>query len=125
MRRLAVALAAPALTALVVTGCVDPDPDSPTAADLQGIDLAPDHTISVDDAGFSPADLEVTAGEVVLLVNVGSGLHTFTAEEQRFDTGRMEPGEETTIVLTDPGEIPYRDLEHPDHEGTLVVVARP
>jgi plastocyanin len=121
----------PARRALVVAlvaglallgACVDPKPSSPTPEDLREIDLSPDHTITVDEDGFEPARLEVEAGDVVLLVNEGEGLHSFTADE-RFDTGRMEPGEETTLVLTEPGEIPYRDLEAPDHEATLTVVA--
>jgi plastocyanin len=109
--------------AIVLSGCVDPKPSSPTAADLAEIDLSPDHTITVDADGFDPAALEVEAGDVVLLVNDGDEPHSFTAEE-RFDTGRLAPGDETTLVLTEPGEIPYRDLEAPDHEGTLTIVER-
>jgi plastocyanin len=107
--------------ALLLAACGDPDPSSPTAQDLADIDLSPDHTITVDEEGFHPDELEVEAGEVVLLVNEGTALHSFTAEE-RFDTGRMEPGDDTTLVLTEPGEIPYRDLEQPDHEATLTIV---
>lgn len=119
MRR-AVLLAAVALLA----GCGDADPSAPTAADLGAIDVSPDHTIVVDSAGFEPASLEVTAGDVVLLVNEGDEEHSFTADDQRFDTGRMQPGDDTTLVLTDSGEVPFHDLEDPDHEGTLTVVAR-
>lgn len=117
-------LAALVGAAIVLSGCVDPKPSSPTAADLAAIDLSPDHTITVDEDGFDPATLEVEAGEVVLLVNGGSGPHSFTAEE-RFDTGRLEPGDETTLVLTEPGEIPYRDLEAPDQKGMLTIVEPP
>jgi plastocyanin len=109
--------------AVILSGCVDPEPSSPTAEDLAAIDLSPDHTITVDGDGFAPATLEVEAGEVVLLVNEGEEPHSFTADE-RFDTGRLEPGDETTLVLTEPGEIPYRDLEAPEHEGTLTIVER-
>ena len=114
------ALAA-AAAVLLVGGCVDPKPSSPTPEDLAAIDFTPDHTITVDEDGFDPAALEVRAGDVVLLVNAGTGLHSFTADE-RFDTGRLEPGDETTMVLSEPGEIPYRDLEAPDHEATITVV---
>lgn len=109
---------------LALTGaCVDPKPSSPTPADLAAIDLAPDHTVTVDEDGFHPVELEVQAGDVVLLVNGGSDRHSFTAEE-RFDTGRLQPGEETTLVLTEPEKIAYVDLEHPNHEATITVVAR-
>lgn len=109
---------------LLVAGCVDPKPSSPTVADLRAIDLSPDHTVTVDEDGFHPAELEVQAGEVVLFVNEGAEEHSFTADE-RFDTGRMEPGDDTTLVLTEPGEIPYRDLENPDHEASITIVEAP
>lgn len=114
-RRVAAALALVAALA----ACVDPKPSSPTPEDLAAIDLSPDHAIRVDEDGFDPAELEIRSGEVVLLVNAGDGEHSFTAEE-RFDTGRLLPGEEVTLVLTEPGEIPYRDLES-DAVGTLTV----
>lgn len=109
-----------ALLAAGLAGCVEPRPSTPTPDDLRAIDLSPDHTITVDGEGFHPESLTIRSGEVVLLVNEGAGRHSFTAEE-RFDTGRMEPGEETTLVLTEPGEIPYRDLES-DAEGVLTVL---
>lgn len=117
-------LAGACVTALVLlgaAGCVDPDPSSPTTEDLRDIDLSPDHTVSVDESGFDPETLEIRPGEVVLLVNEGDERHSFTADT-RFDTGRLHPGESTTLVLTEPGEIPYRDLEHPDHEATITVL---
>lgn len=108
----------------LISACGDPEPSSPTAADLRAIDVSPDHTITVDDDGYTPSSLEVVAGDVILLVNEGDAEHTFTADEQRFDTGRMQPGDDTTLVLTEPGEVPFHDLEEPDHEATLTVVPR-
>ncbi len=113
--------AAGVVAGLALVGCGSADPSSPTPEDLRAIDVSPDHTITVDEDGFDPDALEILAGEVVLLVNAGDELHSFTAEA-RFDTGRMEPGDETTLVLTEPGEIPYRDLENPDAEATLTIV---
>ncbi|MGK2950313.1 MAG: cupredoxin domain-containing protein [Acidimicrobiales bacterium] len=118
MNRARAALAGAVVLALL-TACGEPRPSSPTPDDLRAIDLSPDHTITVDDDGFSPASLEIEPGEVVLLVNDGTDLHSFTAPEH-FDTGRLEPGEDTTLLLTDPAEITYRDLES-DHEGTLTI----
>lgn len=120
LRRVAVLTAAGLLVA-AASACVDPEPSSPTPQDIADIDVSPDHTISVDADGFDPVHLEIEPGEVVLLVNEGDEQHSFTADE-RFDTGRMEPGEDTTLVLTEPGEITYRDLEVPEHEGTLTIV---
>lgn len=112
------------LTCVVLGACGDARPSSPTSADLAEIDLSPRHTITVDDDGFHPATLTVRSGDVVLLVNKGTRLHSFTAEE-RFDTGRLHPGDETTMVLTKPGTIPYEDLEAPEHTATITVEPRP
>lgn len=108
--------------ASVLVGC-GADPSAPTPEDIRAIDVSPDHTITVDEDGFDPAALEIRAGEVVLFVNGGDEPHSFTAED-RFDTGRLEPGEDTTVVLTTPGEITYQDVEDPDAEGTLTVLPR-
>ena len=110
-----------ALVAVALVGCADPDPSSPTPEDLADLDLSPDHTITVDEDGYDPSSLEVAAGDVILLVNEGDGPHSFTAEDQEFDTGRMQPGDETTLVLPKPDQVTFFDLEDRDHEGTLVV----
>jgi plastocyanin len=109
--------------ALLAAACVDPEPSTPDAADLQALDLSPDHTITVDEDGFSPEVLDIESGDVVLLVNEGDELHSFTADEQAFHTGRMEPGDETTLVLTEPGEVTYHDIEDPDRTGSIVVAS--
>ena len=113
------------LAGLVLAGalgaCGDSNPSAPTAADLDEIDLSVDHTIVVDDDGFDPSTLEVTAGEVVRIVNEGTGEHSLTADDRAVDTGRMQPGDDTTLVLTQPGEVTFHDLEEPGHEGSLTV----
>jgi hypothetical protein len=35
----------------------------------------------------------------------------------------MEPGEETTLVLTEPGEHTYQDVEAPDRTGVITVTS--
>jgi plastocyanin len=110
-----------AAVALTLTGCGDADPSPPTPADLQDIDLSVDHTVVVDDDGYDPSSLEVIAGEVIRLVNEGESEHSFTADDRSIDTGRMEPGEDVTLVLTEPGKITFFDLENPDQRGTITV----
>lgn len=122
-RRVRAAGLAVVLASVLLGGCGDPKPSSPTAADLAKIDLRPDHTITVDEAGFHPAALTVRSGDVVLLVNKGTRPHSFTAEE-RFDTGRLHPGDDTTMVLNEPGTITYQDLEAPEHTAKITVEQR-
>ena len=80
--------------------------------------------ITVDESGYEPRSLEVDTGDVILLVNEGERPHSFSADDQEFETGRMQPGEETTLVLTEPDDITFHDVEDPDHEGTLAVTAQ-
>jgi plastocyanin len=121
MRRLPVLGVIALAVAALLAGCGDADPSPPTAADLEEIDLSIDHTIVVDDAGFDPSTLEVTAGEVMRLVNEGESEHSFTADDRSFDTGRIQPGEDVTFVLTEPGEFPIFDISAPEHEGIITV----
>lgn len=63
----------------------------------------------------------MTAGEVVRLVNEGESPHSFTVDDRTIDTGRMEPGEDVTLVLAEPGEVTFFDLTDPDHQATITV----
>jgi plastocyanin len=121
MRRTLWAGVAGAVLVTTLAGCGSADPSPPTASDLEEIDLSVDHTIAVDDDGFDPATLEVTAGEVVRIVNEGESAHSLTAEDRRFDTGRMQPGDDATLVLTEPGEVTVFDVADPEHTATLTV----
>jgi plastocyanin len=116
-----VALAA--LAALLLGSCVDSEASPPTRSDLADIDLSPDHTITVSEDGYDPAELEVESGEVILLVNDGDEPHSFAADDEAFDTGRLLPGEDTTLVITEPGTHAFHDVEDPDRRGTLTVLA--
>jgi len=111
-----------AVAALLLGGCADSNPSPPTAEDLADIDLSADVTITVDEDGYDPGEVEDEAGTVYLLVNEGDEPHSFTADDHAFDTGQMLPGEETTLVLTEPGTYAFHDTEEPDHEGELRVL---
>lgn len=114
------------MTAVVVLGgCGDSDPSAPTPADLAEIsDFEPEETITVDDDGYEPATLSVEPGTVIRLENEGDGPHSFTEDDQRFDTGRLLPGEATTLVLVEPGTYTFHDAEDPDRTAELRVGAR-
>jgi plastocyanin len=102
------------------TACSE-DRRSPTSADLDGATFVPDQVIQVDADGFDPAEVTVAPGDVLLLVNAGDEPHSFSADE-RFDTGEMAPGDETTVVFEAPGAIPYVDrVGDTGHVGRIVV----
>ena len=65
-------IGAAGLLLATLAGCGGAQPSPPTAdRTCEEIDLSVDHTIVVDDEGFDPAALEMTAGEVVRIVNEG------------------------------------------------------
>jgi plastocyanin len=110
---------------LVIAGCGEPDPDrEPGPKTLEGFDFEVDDTVVVDGSGFDPTTLTVSAGDVIELRNEGDEGHTFTADEGRFETGTLEPGEATTIVLDEPGRVTYHDALAPENAGVIEVEAR-
>jgi plastocyanin len=113
--------AAALLVIAVLTACGDSEPSPPTPRDLAEVDFTPDHTITVDEDGYEPSQIEVRAGDVVLLVNDGDEPHSFSTDDGELETGRMQPGDETTVVLRDPQVVRFYDIEAPDHQGTLTV----
>jgi plastocyanin len=79
---------------------------------------------------FSPGELTVQAGSTILFANVGGKPHTLTADNGSFDTGVVPPGPEggrfagsnATVVVKEPGAIPFHCEIHPAAmKGTLTV----
>jgi len=63
---------------------------------------------------------------VLLVSNTGSSEHRLVGTidtEQVFDTGTMEPGDETTIVVVPEGDLKIADLNS-DREVTVTVTPR-
>ena len=84
--------------------------------------IYPEKTITVDDTGFDTSAVEIFSGQVLVIVNAGDEPHSFSATE-RFDTGLIDPGSTSTVLLTKPGKIPFFDKTNRDHKGTVTVVA--
>ena len=88
-----------------------------------------DPAIEGESLRFSPADLTAPAGSTVLFANVGGKPHTLTADNGSFDTGVVAPaeggrfaGSNATIVLKQPGAIPFHCEIHPAvMKGTITV----
>lgn len=92
-----------ALTTMVFTGCGDDDkPDAKAQPATSAVGFATTTTaapapIIVKDFSFS--GLEVKAGSRVLVQNEGPATHTFTAEDNRFDTGPINAGSNAQLVV--------------------------
>jgi plastocyanin len=116
-------IAVAAVAVLAVAGCGSDDDDrSPGPNDLRGYDATPDAVITVDERGFRPAEVRVPTGGLVLVRNKGDEPHA-VADLDEIDTGELQPGDEITIALDEPGRFTYHDALAPEHEGVVVVRA--
>jgi hypothetical protein len=125
-----------ALTAIAVvlvsvfTACAGDRSPEPTVAT---VDFTPRLVVSVDDAGFHieatgtsrpSVDRDhpvVPAGTVIEIRNTGTGPRRVVARST-LDTGVMESGDTTTVVLDEAAELELRDV---DDGNTLVVTVEP
>lgn len=90
------------LGALALAGCGEP-----ARTELTGGDFSPAQTLEVTRSGFPDAEPSCP-GDVIVLVNAGD-------EEARFrsppyDTGRLRPGDEITLVLGEWGPYEWRSI---------------
>ena len=83
---------------------------------------APEAPADVTDAAVSPNALVVPPGARVAWTNVGRNRHTVTADDGRFDSGALIPGQGFTISApADPGVYAYHCRFHAFIRGTLTV----
>jgi hypothetical protein len=128
MRR-AIALGALTLLVLVpvASGCGSTAP-TPTVASTN---FTPKATLEVADSGPLTVDIaaggtELGSGSVLLVTNKGSSEHRLVGTidtTEVFDTGTMEPGDETTLVVVPDGDLKIADLNS-DREVTVTVTPR-
>lgn len=119
-----------------LAGCGITPKNDPGVAD---VDFTPRAIVSVDENGFN---LESTTegdastlsqGTVIEIHNDGSQNHRvqglLKVKEGRdkilYDTGIMFSGDSTTIVLSTPGEVSFREMQTPEHAVTIEVTPKP
>src|SRR5262245_9362330 len=128
------------LCALLVTagaaGCAGDHAAEPTVA---SVDFTPRLVLEVDEQGLSwqrgpkagDVDLQrpdVPNGAVIEVINTGEEPHRVEGDTW-FDTGMLQPGERTVVVLskqtTEPKTLELRARDDRDHRATIVVQASP
>ena len=76
--------------------------------------------IDDDDAdGFTPGTITINVGDSVTWVNVDDEPHTATGED--FNTGKIDPGAQATVVFNEAGSFFYVCGYHPVMTGTVEV----
>lgn len=76
------------------------------------------HEISIEGFAFSPAELDVKAGQAVRFVNNDNAPHTGTADGGGFDTGTLQPGQSIEVEIP-AGEHAYSCKFHPNMKGVI------
>jgi plastocyanin len=82
------------------------------------------YEVQAKDDAFSPALLDVRAGDTVVWVNVGATKHRVRAEDGSFDT-TLAPGKKLTVTFEQTGTVRYDDPAHPGMFGAVVVRTAP
>jgi len=82
------------------------------------------HVVVIENMGFTPAPLEIHAGERVTFNNSDLVPHTATTKGKspfNFDSGPLKPGESWTVRPEAEGTLHYACIFHPMMEGVIVV----
>lgn len=92
-------------------------PGTPAAAPKHAV-----HTVVIDGMQFSPAVLEVHAGDTVVWKNKDPFPHTATSDSRPgFDSGDIAAGGSWTFKALKPGTFSYVCTLHRTMKGSLVV----
>lgn len=81
--------------------------------------------VRITDFNYEPSVLEVTPRTVIKWTNEDGAPHTATAQDDTFDTGRLDKGESDEITFDTPGTYEYICTFHPYMEGRIVVSSTP
>jgi plastocyanin len=90
------------------------------AEEAPALDLPPG-TIAAVDFDFPVDEVTVASGEPLTFENRGDASHTLTADDGRFDSGVVAPGETFTVTLDGPREIAVHCDIHPTMTATVIV----
>ena len=80
-------------------------------------------TVDVNALAFNPDRLNIAPGTTVKFENKDTVAHTATADNEVFDTNKLEPGESMEVYFEGSGTVTYHDDLHPEMQGSIVVGA--
>jgi plastocyanin len=81
--------------------------------------------VRIADFSFSPKDITVRTGTTVTWTNEGRAPHTVTADEDSFDSKRMNSGATFSVTFDTPGTFEYHCDIHPSMTGEVTVEGAP
>lgn len=107
------------LVALAACGGSEPESTETTSAG-DGASAEGEAEIVIVDFTFTGADT-VAVGETLTVTNEDSVGHTWTAEDDQFDSGTLSQGETFEYTFEEAGEFDYVCTIHPQMSGTITV----
>ena len=122
-RRTLLALAALLLVTMAACGSDDsPSIDAPvTSTTTQPPAGEQGMKVTIESFTFTPAELKVRVGDTVTISNDDSATHTWTADDNSFDTGDLAPGATGSERFDEAGTVSYHCEIHKNMTGTVVV----
>lgn len=110
-------LAASAGATACSSGPERPGPDGGT-----DFEFTAEATIVIDDDAIEPALTTARVGDTLTVVNRGTRAHGLTSTS--IDTGTLQPGESTTVFLTETGTVELHDRADTTHTARIEVLER-
>jgi len=77
--------------------------------------------ITISNFQFSPATIEIVAGETAQWVNNDNVPHTIIADDNSFQSPTLQAGESFNFTFTQAGTFNYHCSIHPTMKGTITV----
>lgn len=81
--------------------------------------FATDYPFEIKDMQFSPALLNLAAGDTITFTNADGTEHTATAPDGAFDTGRIAPGAKMQVTVSNSGDHPFQCMIHEAMKGMV------
>jgi plastocyanin len=77
--------------------------------------------VTISGLKYSPATVEVKAGDTVTWTNNDDREHTVTADDGSFDSGKLKKGKTFSKTFSKPGRYSYGSDPSPRTKGVVVV----
>lgn len=94
----------------------------PLAASIARADgHATTHTVVIKDFAFTPANLEIKAGDTVTWINEDDTQHSAWDLNDNFDTGLLSTGQSASLTFNGAGTFVYRCRPHGNMRGSITI----
>jgi plastocyanin len=82
-----------------------------------------EHIVEITSFRFKPSSLNVRAGDTVTWINQDIAPHTATAENESWDTGQIDKGQQKSVIINDDTPKAYFCRFHPAMKAKLIIDA--